>query len=233
MYYIISRLERDGHLAESTPEIPREVAAFWHALGIPPRDAIRSLASKSIRVRALGSADATPLLEALREFGIRLVDDDDADMEAVLTNDYLLAELSEINSAALQSNKVWLLARPMGIEIRIGPLFVPGVTACHRCLSDRLRRHRIVDQFVAEKNGLAELPSAAFAALRLGTCVTSFVAALEIAKVLVGAGENLRNRVLNFNTKTWAAETHVLTRHPHCSSCGHPPSGPNPNFVLF
>jgi oxazoline/thiazoline synthase len=232
VFYLIGTLEQEGYLAESTPEVDEEMAAFWHALGIPPREAIQTLSSRSVRVHALGTVDAKPLSDALRRLGVNVVDHDEAALHAVLTNDYLRAELNEINRFALESSRTWLLARPVGVEIWIGPLFLPGVTACYQCLSTRLRRHRVLDQFVAEKNGMYDLPSAKSAALGFEKEVTALLAASEIAKVLVGARGDLRNRILALNTKTWVAANHVLTKQPHCTSCGQPVTRETSSFTV-
>ena len=222
VYYALSLLEKNGHITEGTPEIPPANAAFWHGLGIGPREAIAALRAKKIRVRAIGNADAAPLHRALDELGIIASEDDAPDFEAVVVDDYLDAGLAEINAAALAAGRPWLLVRPLGHEPWLGPLYVPGKTGCHHCLHERLQRNRIVHKFVADRNRLPQPPATARAGLPATINATCALAAVEIAKHLAGVTDTngLEGKVLSLDVRTWSTQTHALIRHPNCPACG-------------
>jgi bacteriocin biosynthesis cyclodehydratase domain-containing protein len=230
VYYVLLKLESGGYIVESCPDILPECSGFWHALGLTVPDVIHSLESKSVFIHSLDNHDPKPLCRALRSMHIQVVRSDTADFHVVIANDYLRNDLATINKAALQLNRPWLLLRPNGIDIWIGPLFVPGRTGCYRCLAERLRRHRVVDYFVATRTGLTDPPSVALASLATGRETASLLAALETAKFLAGATNGLQGKILTLNLNTWAADLHLLTKYEHCADCGSPAPRPDSSF---
>src|SRR5271157_129833 len=220
VYYALARLEKNGHIAESVPDIQKETAAFWHGMGSEPRAAIEAIRSRRVRVRAVGEADAAPLRRALEDLGMVLAEGETVDFEAVVTDDYLRQELDALNAAALEAGRPWLLVKPVGHEPWLGPLFVPGKTGCYRCLAMKLARNRPAYRFVAEKNKLAEPPPAAQAATPASLNAACQLAAVEVVKFIAGAKEGLQGKLLSLDVRTWSAATHELLRHPACPACG-------------
>jgi ribosomal protein S12 methylthiotransferase accessory factor len=220
VYYALMLLEKNGHLAENAPEIPPETAAFWHGMEIEPVAAIKALGARRVRVLAVGKVDGAPLRLALAELGIIATDGESADFEVVVTDDYQRAELEALNTAALQAGRPWLLIKPVGHELWIGPLFVPGETGCHSCLTSRLARNRPVHRFAAEKNEPAEPPAAARAGNPASIGAACRLAAVEAAKFIAGAKDGLQGKVLSLDLRTWNAVRHELLKHPACPACG-------------
>lgn len=220
VYYALALLEKNGHIAESVPDIAPETAAFWHGMGIEPAAALEALRARRVRVHALGEADGAPLRLALEELGVGLAGGEAADFEAVATDDYLRPELEALNAANLKAGRPWLLVKPVGHELWIGPLFVPGKTGCQRCLSLRLMRNRPVHRFVAEKNNLPALPPTARAVSPATVSAACRLASLEAAKFIAGAKEGLQGKVLSLDVRTWSAVKHDLLKHPACPACG-------------
>lgn len=73
---------------------------------------------------------------------------EDGQLTVVITDDYLRPELRDINRQALASGRPWLLAKPVGAEIWLGPLFRPDVTGCWECLAHRLAHNREVAAYL-------------------------------------------------------------------------------------
>lgn len=219
-YYALGLLERNGYIAERVLGIPNETAAFWHGMEIEPRAAIEALKSTRVRIRAVGEVDAAPLHTALADLAVTVTEGEDADFEAVVTDDYLRLELDAVNAASLQVDRPWLLLKPLGHEVWVGPLFVPGKTGCYRCLARQLARNRPVHRFVAEKNKLPECRPAARAAITATIEAASQLAAIEAVKFIAGAKEGLEGKVLSLDARTWSAVSHDLLRHPACTACG-------------
>jgi bacteriocin biosynthesis cyclodehydratase domain-containing protein len=220
VYFALALLEKNGHIAESVPEIPRATTAFWQGMEIDPSAAIGALRSTRVRVRAVGEVDAVPLRAALADFGVLLVEEEPADFEVVVADDYLRLELGALNAASLKSGRPWLVVKPIGHELWIGPLFVPGKTGCYGCLARQLARNRPVYRFVAERNNLPEPPPAARAAIPATINAACQLAAVEVVKFVASAGEGLEGRVLSLDVRTWTAVSHNLIRHPACQACG-------------
>jgi len=220
VYYALMLLEKNGYIAENLSEVPPETAAFWHGMGIDPAGAIASLGSARVRVRAVGEADAAPLRRALADFGVVPAEEDETDFEIVATDDYLRPELDALNRGSLETGRPWLLVKPVGRELWIGPLFAPGKTGCHRCLSLRLARNRPFERFVAEKNKLTELFPSTRAGHPAAIDAACQLAAVETAKFIAGAEEGLQGKVMSLDVRTWSTATHDLLRHPACAACG-------------
>jgi ribosomal protein S12 methylthiotransferase accessory factor len=220
VYYALALLEKNGHIAENVPDVPKQTAAFWHSMDIEPYAAIKALGSKRVRVRAVGEADAAPLEMALKDLGMVLAQGETIDFEVVVTDDYLRLELQALNAASLLAGRPWLLLKPVGHEPWLGPLYVPGRTACHCCLTRQLLRNRPVYKFVAERNKLPEPPPAARAAVPATINAVCQLAAVEVVKFIAGAGGSLEGRVLSLDVRTWSVLSHVLSRQSACRGCG-------------
>jgi bacteriocin biosynthesis cyclodehydratase domain-containing protein len=220
VYYALAQLEKNGHLAESVSDIPREIAAFWHGMDLDPRVATEMLQSRRVRMREVGEVNAAPLRTALAEIGVVLTEDETADFEVVMTDDYLRQDLGALNAASLLAGRPWLLVKPRGHEIWLGPLFVPGRTGCYRCLAWQLARNRPMYRFVAEKNKLTEPPFTSRAATPNTLQAACQLAAVEVAKFISGAKQGLEGKVLSLDVRTWTAISHDLLKHPACPVCG-------------
>ena len=103
----------------------------------------------------MGETTTDLLIESLTAVGIKtkpwenypLTSDRNA-LLVVLTDDYLQPQLKEINKTALSASQPWLLAKPVGGVLWLGPIFEPENTGCWECLSQRLRGHREVEATV-------------------------------------------------------------------------------------
>lgn len=222
VFYALLLLEKMGYLTEAAPDISPETAAFWHGLGIEPLAALQSLRSQRVGVHALGGVDAGPMRRALEDQGIAVCDDAQADFTLVVTDDYLRVGVEHFNAAALQSGKPWMLVKPMGLETWVGPVFKPGETGCHGCLSRRLSRNHQVRLFVADKLHRSEPPVVSRAATPATVEATYRLAALEVAKQLANVPDGLAGKVWSLDSRTWATQTHLLLKHPNCPVCGTP-----------
>ena len=213
VYYTLLELEQRGYLVEADGGAPRE-RALLAGLGVGA-----GLRGARVAVSVVGEAKVEPLREALRELGVGV--DAEAPLRVVLADDYLRADLGEVNGSALVSGRRWLLAKPVGTVLWLGPLFVPGETGCWACLADRLRGHRPVEQLAAElePSTSASPPPAATAAT---TGVAAGLLVAELVKELAGGGSTLWGRLLTLDLATLAAREHALPRRPQCAACGDP-----------
>ncbi|MEG4391997.1 TOMM precursor leader peptide-binding protein [Microcoleus sp. BROC3] len=247
--YVLDRLAEKGYLTEVAPELSSEVAAFWSELGIAPPVAAQGL-QQPVTLTTVGDniseVTLAALATALRDMGIPVQNPTDAGSEAalniVLTDDYLQPELATINKQALENQQTWLLVKPVGSVLWLGPVFVPGKTGCWSCLAHRLRGNREVESSVLvqkqaqqERNGqngrvLGCLPTAR--ATLPSTLQTGLqFAATEIAKWIVKQHVNatapgtarfptLDGKVITFNQTILDLKSHILMKRPQCPTCG-------------
>jgi bacteriocin biosynthesis cyclodehydratase domain-containing protein len=209
VYYGLSQLEAKQYIVEANGSLPIERTAFWHSLGIDTHTASNRLRRTRVSVIALGEANAQPLVEALDQLHIQVVDD--GDLLVVCTDDYLQTGLEELNQEALASNRPWMLVRLAGSSAWVGPLFRPGQTGCWACLAQRLQANRQLESFILRKTGrsgslphtLAALPST----LRAG----ANLAATEIVKwILQERNPQIEGRLITFDMLSAEAQHHVL-----------------------
>jgi bacteriocin biosynthesis cyclodehydratase domain-containing protein len=128
-----------------------------------------------------------------------------------------------VNRGCLASRTRWLCVSVSGKTARLGPTFVPHQTACHTCLTLRLKTHQPdlegyegyrlqVDAVGAgvDEGSVAPLCSAVAAQ-----------AALEAMRLLTGFSPAVTvGRFYEFTALSPAATSHEVFRVPRCPSCG-------------
>jgi bacteriocin biosynthesis cyclodehydratase domain-containing protein len=221
VYYAVELLRRRGYLTDADSSLPPEQAAFWDTAGIDGDVAARFLQETAVSVRPFGKIDAAPLTALLTSLGIRI--DDDGDRQIVLTDDYLRDELRAVNQEALENNRSWLLTKPVGSELWLGPLFIPEKTGCWTCLAHRLQGARKVESYLQTVRKTSDPFPVLPAALPSTVHAAFSIAATEIAKwIACGRNECLEGQIVTLNTFSLATQNHVLVRRPQCPSCGNP-----------
>ena len=219
-YYVLATLENRGYTEPATDDMPAAAAAFWSSVGIRAPDAARRLRESSVEIVTIGDVSAEALVETLDRVGVRA----DAPASAathrvVLVDDYLRPELQELNHAAAEP---WLIAKPNGMLSWIGPLFVPGETACWECLRQRLEANREVDVFL-QIMGDSRDPFPARPLLPSTAEAAAAMTATEVAKwVVLGDSPSLRDHVVTVHHGKLATREHRLVRRPQCPECGDP-----------
>ena len=215
--YALNRLVEKGYLREADTRRTLSMVATWHALGIEPAVAEARLASRPLRLLAVGSVALGAAAESLESMGVRL--DTEAACTLALTDDYLRPELAEINAEALATGRPWIVAKTGGMEPWLGPLFVPNETGCWECLAQRLRFNREVEGFLAsQSNGTGIFP--ALAAMPGSVGAASDMLACAVAHWLaIDALPRFHGRVITLDAPRCRTREHELVRLASCSSC--------------
>ena len=169
----------------------------------------------------LETLDATYEIAELRRRGLLEPDDSaGAEPSIVLTADYLDPHLEQVNRDALDNRRPWMLAKPRGMTMWIGPVFVPGRGPCWACMAARLREVRAAW-------GLPERRDDDTPVAQLGLDL----AALEAARWKQQPGS--RSRLLTFDTQSLAQREHVIARRRDCPACGDPSARPPVSPVIL
>jgi bacteriocin biosynthesis cyclodehydratase domain-containing protein len=176
-----------------------------------------NLAKRSIRVRDYTGHGADDLVASLADGGVH---DLAAEPLVVgLVEDYLDPALAELNEQCLKTGSSWVLAKPVGAVLWIGPMFIPGLTACWECLLHRLKLNRRVARFIEAKTGerLCLPPLSSPSIRRLFVAMFT----IELDRLLVREpGAEPMTAVLTFDTVARCTERHPVTRRPQCRWCG-------------
>jgi bacteriocin biosynthesis cyclodehydratase domain-containing protein len=219
VFYALNKLDQKGVLCERERVISKELAAFWTQQGISPQTANQRLAATSVSITSLG-IDTSAFRDLLALQAVQVVDD--GELQVVVTDHYLRPELSQINASALASGRSWLLIKPVGAVVWIGPLFVPGKTGCWECLANRFRSNVPILGYLqstplenpASVADIAHTP--ATMSVAWGMAANSLVSLISSEPMRA----HLEGRIQTLNVLTWQVESHVLLRQPACPACG-------------
>jgi ribosomal protein S12 methylthiotransferase accessory factor len=222
VFYAMERLERLGVIREARNGMPPEELAFWDSVGVDPADAAEGLAKTSVSVSALDATSAAnDVSAALASAGFDVVDD--GELRVVLVDDYLRPELADLNRDRLDASRPWLLARPAGSMLWVGPLFVPGRTACWECMAHRMRAHRLTAAFIRNRRNDDYPRLAAHESLPSTALTAAALIATEAAKWAAGSPYRaLEGTLITFDLLTAAMRRHAVVRRPQCRACGEP-----------
>jgi ribosomal protein S12 methylthiotransferase accessory factor len=190
----LSWLEEQGWIVEAGGEGP--LTGFADALGLD----LRGLRERSVTLIPRGEVSVEPLEKELRAMGVGIGGEG---LTVVATDDYLRPDLADFDRSA-----PWMLVKPVGTVLWIGPYFEPGRQGCRECLAERLRGWRNV--------GAPPQPSAP-STLR----TAAGLAATEILKwVLQGGNPALANTLITFDVRTLETARHAVAPVPGCPVCG-------------
>ena len=135
------------------------------------------------------------------------------------------AFLDRVNKMALDLSVPMLHSRINGTEGIVGPLVVPGKTACLKCHHLRMiRNYDFYDEYVEWEQwieGEGKYKRSPAATIGPFTSIVAGLAALEIIKRLSGFYEpELFGKFLKINALTLEIIPHKVLRIPRCPSCG-------------
>jgi len=221
VYYALMLMEQKGYLIEDDDELPTTIAAFCEMLNVETTEAKSRLQTTQVAVSAVGAITLEPFIAKLKSFNIQVAAE--GEIEIILTDDYLQEGLETINQKALHSQRPWMLVKPVGTMLWIGPLFRPGKTGCWECLAQRLRANRPVELFVQRRKGISTPFPTSIAGLPFTLEAGFDLAATEMVKwIIQGNPEKREGTLVTLDTLSLETQHHILTQRPQCPCCGRP-----------
>ncbi len=215
--------------APMEPELRAEASslAYWEAAGLDPARAVRRTTDTRIQTFAIGEVDVAAAMPVFAAAGLTTTEGsadrlaDDADLSVVLCDDYLAAPLAHVDAIHRAANRPWLLAKPGGTQLWLGPFFEPAErTACWHCLVHWLRGHRLAETRLRSMVGeRAPLTPPAVSLPSLGAATLHLVA-LEAVKWAAGLRHPGQHSVWTLDSLDLQGKHHELRRRPQCPSCG-------------
>ncbi len=219
------QMERQGYLVKQDDLLPSNLITFCHHLNVNSDRAYQQLKSTKVAVKSFDSLAKEDFIANLQSLHIQIANESDSDLAnltVVLTDDYLHPNLDEFNQKSLQSQVPWMLLKPVGTMIWLGPLFDSQQTACWQCLARRLQDNRPIAGFVQRANNqsVAPISPQGFLSSTLQTALS--MAATEVFKWIVqGKNDRLTNTLITYDTLTLHSQEHFVVKRPQCRSCGH------------
>ena len=215
------QLERSGYLVDRSELLPATLITFCDRLNVNASQACKRLISTKITVEAPDDSIKAEFIASLQALHIQIANESDrADLTIVLTDDYLQPNLAKFNRKSIESQIPWLLVKPFGSIIWLGPIFDPQYTACWQCLASRLQDNRPVASFV--KRSAGSIAPIAPQALFLATMQTALgMVATEVFKwIVAGKNDRLTNTLITYDSFTLQTQSHTLVKRPQCPCCG-------------
>ncbi|MFG2480745.1 TOMM precursor leader peptide-binding protein [Streptomyces fagopyri] len=228
-YLALSRFQELGLLAVGDPpDADRRQVAFWESLGLTAAAARDRLRRCTVVLIAFGQVESAvaAAVDVLETAGVRVRVDSAGTLPAAdefavaVTDEYLDPRLAELNADAEESGRPWLLLKPEGREVWIGPHLQPGRTGCWECLRGRLDGNRPVSAFVRTAGGSHAVPRLSVAASTASVGLALQFAANAIVGWLLTGRSPVEGELLSVHTGSLATERHPLVPQPQCPVCG-------------
>ncbi|WP_280689490.1 MULTISPECIES: TOMM precursor leader peptide-binding protein [unclassified Kitasatospora] len=216
----LDRLVGAGFLVESEPGEDRQAAGYWELAGTQAAHAEHRLARGAVSVTAVGGADASPLIEAVRAAGLK-VTRQDAELEIAVADHLLHPDLLAADDQALVSRRPWCVVKLTGGTAFLSPVLEPGRTACWHCAAFSLAGRHLEAAFIESTTGGGHVAAEVPVGGELVTQLTARLVALRAAQWIAGVRDPDR-RVLTFDTLSLSSRRHRLVRRPQCPACGDP-----------
>lgn len=224
VFYAIMLMKTEGYLLETNGTRP-EVTAYWTDQNLDYLQVREQIKNIKLNIYNFSELKHETLKFKLKNYGFIL--EETSNFDIVLVDDYLQEQLEEFNLRALKLKRPWILAKPTGSTIWIGPVFRPNDTACWECLAHRLRINFSESYYFQNSGDTSNqsisspigLPSTIEMALNM--------LATETIKANVHTSDyTLDNNILTFNLNTYNSQLHRLTKRPQCLRCGNKQNDP-------
>ncbi|MCV2883418.1 TOMM precursor leader peptide-binding protein [Aestuariibacter sp. AA17] len=218
-------LLNNGHVVEHDEYMPDEFAPFWNELGKNSVQVQEMVNNTNIHLKTVGQVNPSHFVDTLGGFGFQLNKDTAPTFMLVIADDYQYDELAPINQYCLDHGIPWLCVKPSGLNPLIGPLFVPGRTACWRCMENRIKHNREVESYIqAKTNAQTPLPLTR-SRINMTEMQVASMATMQLVKWLAhGYNPELESRIVSLDIFSLQQHGHYLVRRPQCSACGDPRS---------
>ncbi|OLF06636.1 hypothetical protein BLA60_30680 [Actinophytocola xinjiangensis] len=223
---LISVRRSDTELNADEPTL-----AYWDTAGLDADEAVASTVTKSIAVFTVGEVDTVAAWSAFRAAGLAVTAGMpldpahlDVDLPVVICDDYLNPCLGEMADAMQVVGIPWLLAKPAGAQLWIGPFFEPkGRNAsCWYCLAERLRSHRLAETCAVDELGRPGPISPPMASVTPLSSAAMDLVALEATKWLAGQRYAGQRAVWVMDSLDLTSRHHEMRGRPQCGLCGDP-----------
>lgn len=205
----LSRLKKKDFISKHDELNHKNISAFWSDLSLEA-----NVAQESISIKNFSQHSSIPILEALSSLSLTVTDL--GDFFVVIVDNYICMELEEFNKERLIDGKPWILLKPSGRVMWIGPIFEPNKTGCWECLAKSLKENRRVevDLFGLQNNNL-NIKSLPF--LEITLSIAFNLAAIEVGKWIKSKKlHSLSNHLMTFDFKSLETHLHPTKIKPSC-----------------
>jgi oxazoline/thiazoline synthase len=223
IFKVLIFLKNKGYITEFSDELSSSELAFWSIQGFDSLEALEKIKRSTVSLTSAGDVPIAELKAKLKALKVNILGHEDrANLAIVLTNDYLEKNLTYLNKKFVELNQPWMLCKPIGASIWLGPIFLPGITGCWNCLSHRLKENREVEYSVKQQKGGNSSFCNSISMLSSTWEMGLNLCATEVVKWLVSSkSSKLTHSLFTFDTTLLDLQHHTLPKRPQCPVCGN------------
>ncbi len=135
----LRRLKTKNFTVKNCNKTPKNITGFWSDLLLenPNKEGF------AIVVKNFSKHSSSELVNALKNLSLEVAEF--GGFFVVIVDNYICGELADFNEARLKDGTPWMLLKPSGSTIWIGPIFEPNRTGCWNCLVEKLKENRRVE----------------------------------------------------------------------------------------
>src|SRR4029077_20160754 len=137
--------------------------------------------------------------------------------------DWPTAELDHFNAWSIRRRQSWLLAGAWNRRVLVGPIFLPGHTACHACYRRRLDSHRqhraAYEAFDQWQRGQTLPPDETPVLPAIVELAAAWTSLEVVSHVLEVRPCRIRGRVLVYFPDEARLDVEAVLRIPWCPAC--------------
>lgn len=134
----LTRLKKKNFITKHDELEEKNVKSFWSDLEL-----ISNKSDQRIVIRNFSQHSSVDIFNALNSLSLTV--NDEGDFFVVIVDNYICKELEDFNKERLKDGKPWMLLKPSGRNIWIGPIFELNHTGCWSCLAEKLKENRRVE----------------------------------------------------------------------------------------
>ena len=211
--YGIVRLKEKGYLTFSYDILHPEQEAFWHDQGTPFHQLDR-LNSFKISIKKFGCSDPAELVSSLNKLGANVVEEN-GNLDICIVDNYINSNVESLNAT---TKRPWLIVKPTGSVLWLGPIFVPGKWGCWNCLSRYIKENRRADIDILGA-GVNSLDICSRSILPTNQSIALNFAANEVVKWIVNGESILEKNILTLDTRNFQFQFHPFKQDHECCQC--------------
>lgn len=209
----IDRLMIKAFITKYQTSTPKSDSGFWSALSL---ETLTDL-NISITVKNFSREPINDLTNALERLSLNVTDE--GDFFLIVVDNYISKELELFNAERVVDGKPWMIVKPNGRSIWLGPIFDNRFTGCWTCLSEKLKENRRVELDLYGNNN-DKLNISSLATLPTTTMIAMNLVATEVAKwVKSPQTHQLLKHMLTFDMGTLELRFHSFKRLVDCKTC--------------
>ena len=214
--YAIDHLLKSGLITTDHADNDEE-NLFWWMKDIVPSVARDNITRCRVNVSSFGLPDGTAgaLTEALGALGFEVGSNDPSALVILLANDYLNKDLANTINMLSSSQRDWLVIKPVGNEVWIGPSSAND-DVCWNCVTWRLLENRLGQHALPDDVRYSSIPPVASLPVQTD-CALNLVASYVARRIGQGKEIDIGECIHVLNMDTLETTRHYILGNPACS----------------